>query len=121
MDATLKNGFKLNLQIESENESTTDECIYWLGMIEKNKLPKWSEEKKKNTRLELIDLIDWRNALVPLIVNYIDNFGMNFPSDLYFYSNTLDDKRFIDYTPLVFQCGCFGFDKNTIEIKLKVS
>lgn len=121
MKGVLKNGFTLNLQLESEEYGGTDECIYWLDQIESNKLPKWSDERKKNTRLDLIELIDWRNALVHIIVNYIDNFGMNFPSDLYFYSNTLDDERFVDYSPLTFQCGYFGFDKNTIEIKLKVS
>ena len=118
---TLKNGFVLDLQIYNEEHGTTEECVHWLGLIDSNKLPRWSDEEKKTTRIELIDLIEWRDALIPTVVNYIDNFGVNFPSDFYFWSCNAEDKRFVDYTQLKVWIVNFGYEKNTIEIKLKIA
>ena len=119
MKTTLKNGFTLDLQIYNEEHGTTSECEHWLGLIDNNKLPKRSDEEKKNTRLDLVDLIEWRNALIPTVVDYVDNFGMNFPDTFYFWSGNSKDKKFIDCTPLKVWVVNFGYEKNTIEIKLK--
>jgi len=117
----LKNGFELDLQIENSYHGSTDECISSLEDIKRGVYSKWSKKELINLQEELTRLIDWRNNLLPTIVEYINNFGLNFNETTYFYSRCVKDEKFHDNSPLIVKYVTFGWKEKVIELILSVS
>ena len=114
----LNNGIELDLQINSREEGTTSECISSLESINRGEYYKWDKEELSNYKNNLIELIEWRDNLLPVVADYINNFGLNFHKNTCFANRTLKDNKFHDYTELYVRCVQFGWEKNKVEVQL---
>ena len=115
----LKNGVELDLQINSE-EGTTSECVSALESINKGEYYRWDEKELEKHKKELIELIECRDNLIPVVANYINNFGLNFHKETAFAHRTTKNKKFHDHTELYVRCVQFGWEENKVEVQLQL-
>ncbi len=116
----LNNGIELDLQIIDAEYGKTDYCIQRIDDINKGELDNWDKKRLELHRRYLLDLIEWRDAMLPIVADYINSFGMNFYKNTYFHSDLVEDGKFAYYDILNVSSVQFGYKKNKVEVNLTV-